>query len=579
MRKLIIIATVLFLSNVFITAQNPPPPPAPLIYSAPDQSEIKKYTAFESNFEIDFAGKVETEKPETVPSAIKIYMAANNGSREGVLVGTTKTPLKESEFKDFYETLKKNYLEGKDTQLIYEKAFENKGISGSEFSYTSENTYKKVRVFVVGFKTYVLIADVTNWQILQARHKDKVAEFEAESGRFFDSFQHRPIIIKGERAVPVTVKPNVGKYDSKTDIFESVEGGFKVYFPKRPEKQIKAVPNSISDEQLVIHSANSPAAFYGVTYQDSPTVLTNESDRNINIERQKTLILQEIEAKLKSEKEITVGNYTGKEYEFSNGKTKTTMRIFFVEQRLFRLLIVTTEPIVVVSSEPDGKKSLQIQKLNDSSIKKFYDSFEITKIPKPAFEPILIPDDFGIVIENSKFSSDYFGVEMNLSPDIEIFSEFEANFLKEVTAKTLDETDFKHPEVIKTSLERSKVLFYGFFPVKETNVAASSIIISAESTDFPVFIPVRTLEFAKAEGIGKNESVIGEVKTKKLGGIDFAWYETLDSVTQVRQRYYLANLNQLAFQVFLTYRTQAELAELEKMFNSLKLKKAVEGKK
>lgn len=582
---LTVIFVVLFSATCF--GQNPPPPPPPpLIYSAPKKSEIKRVEYGIWGFSIDVAGSLKQENIESESSQRTDFSSYRKGSNVKVSVRNYSRPEGVYDLSPEMERIKNIYLLASENTKTYEKVIPFEGGSSVEFGFTFSGgmEYARVRLIRARYFIYVLYLDVTNWHILNNHSKDKVIEFNTEADRFFDSFKHIGLTIKGSSDVAVIPSPSVTKppvkkakkrdlYSRRFRRFTSGEGAFKVGLSARPKRRVNQLEQPFGKSDFIIYSLPTRFAHYAVTYFDTPAIVTGEAYRALNLERQKQGILTKIKgSKLLSERKAKMSGFEGMEYKFSQNGNTTLMRVIFVKQRLFRVLI-TTRGI-------DGKLGKRTARFNRTLRKKFFDSFVVTKLPEPKYKSVELPKDFEVFVNAKSFRSDYFGIQMNLNDNLEILNSFESRFLKDVTSKAIDEENGKHKSLLKESLENSKIIFLAYVvsesgsdesqndnPAEETQ---KLILISVESSDYPVFDPVQGLKTTMEIGLEPTEKIVSTAKREIINGIEFGWYETYDSRDKLYQRIYMANLKDLAFQIYFNYETEQELTEMLKMVKSIK---------
>jgi hypothetical protein len=183
--------------SLAVLAQAPPPPPAPLIYKAPEKSELKEFLSDDSKFQVTFPGEPKITKQEFENGFIITYRVYRQGSNSIVSVIEYKNNVedKREEIIEHYKNTIFN-IPNKvysstfpPPKITEEKDFQLEGIKGKEFAFESNMQFTKVRLLFVGKKVYEIKSDVTNWHILTKHVKDKVADFEQETKRFFDSFK------------------------------------------------------------------------------------------------------------------------------------------------------------------------------------------------------------------------------------------------------------------------------------------------------------------------------------------------------------------------------------------------------
>lgn len=190
MKKHLLLITFLILisggSSIF--AQSPPPPPPPLIYSAPAKSELKEFVSEDKTFQITFPGVPKIAKEKINDGNFTGYSVYRQGSNS--IVNTVDYDFEvEGQSEKVFENIRASFLQISKTTIEAEKDIEVDNVSGKEFDVLQDYNYQKIRILIVGKRIYELRNDVTNWHILSKFNKEKVAEFEEETKRFFASFK------------------------------------------------------------------------------------------------------------------------------------------------------------------------------------------------------------------------------------------------------------------------------------------------------------------------------------------------------------------------------------------------------
>lgn len=186
MKQLIIALAVsfLFAFGGDISAQDgPPPPPSPLIWEAPDSSEVKRYINSAHKFSADFIGDPKISEGAGVLSH---YLVKRPGSQMYVrVIEFTKEDLQKVALPEIIAQIKAAYgttLSYRIIDLISEKA------DSIEFSALDKFHFRRVSARVVNGKLYELVIDVTNWHILKDQYPEKVKRFNDDADQFFNSF-------------------------------------------------------------------------------------------------------------------------------------------------------------------------------------------------------------------------------------------------------------------------------------------------------------------------------------------------------------------------------------------------------
>lgn len=580
MNRYLSILFTIFLFSINLTAQNPPPPappppakitgdkaapppppPPPLIYSAPDKSLMTKFASETFGFKAEFPGQPAVSESKDEDSATTVFQVKLKGSNETVEITDFNFDVEKTLGKaGVFEQVREKYLSGETSELVYEKQIEQNGLEGKEFGFKVFGYFRRARVFVKNNRIYELTADVVNWSVIKGGEKEKA--FNDEAGRFFDSFiiEKLPATVSSE-----TVKAEkVEIFKSKKNIFESKDGGFRVYLPGKPELQKTRIPAGFGQADFFIYTLPTLSAYYAVTYFDYPAIIHDQTEVRYISDAQRDLLMGK-GYELVSEKDLSYrGNY-GREYVLTNDGRTVVMRNFFVNQRFFRLMAITRGI--------KGKMPEIFEKQNRDITYRFLDSFEPTKLPPPAFAEVKMPEDFGVRIENSVFYSDFFGFSMTAPKDWELFNKDEAAALKILSRQYLELENKESDLNMEKSFENTEFLFAMAKGGGENAEKMKILIVAAEKMSVPNFLPEAAVDAYIRSFLEPDDEVVGGVNKVKFDGVDFAYVETLNKKDKTRSRIYFANLKNLAFEITFTYDTDEDLKEIQKILETIKIKK------
>lgn len=190
-----------FFFNIFSVAvfSQAPPPPKPLIYKAPLNSDLKEFVSEDKTFQITFPGTPLASQQEIDNGKVVSYRVYRQGSNSVVNVVNYNFELADKE--KTYEAIKANVLKIPKSTVEAEKEVEINGLKAKEYDVSVDYHFLKIRVFIVGNRIYELRSDVTNWHILSKHSQEKVLEFKNETERFFNSFK----VLKSPEIPPVEV--------------------------------------------------------------------------------------------------------------------------------------------------------------------------------------------------------------------------------------------------------------------------------------------------------------------------------------------------------------------------------------
>lgn len=202
------------------------PPPAPLIYKAPEKSDLKEFTAEDKTFQITFPGVPKITEQEIPNGKVTNYRVYRQGSNS--IVNTIDYEFELKDAGKIYEVVKTNLLKLPKLTVEAERDIKIDGvIVGKEFDVLQDYHFQKVRILIVGKRIYEIKSDVTNWHILSKYNKDKVTDFENETERFFASFKS----LKSTESVVVPIPGDFLGVATDTD-YTNTFFNFSVNFPK-----------------------------------------------------------------------------------------------------------------------------------------------------------------------------------------------------------------------------------------------------------------------------------------------------------------------------------------------------------
>jgi hypothetical protein len=207
-------------------AQKIVPPPPALIYSAPAARELIEYTSTENNFKITFPGNPQVSKPDIEGGKLSAYRVYRQESNSIVYVYEFKNDL-EPVKDQVYEFFKTNYLKIAAAKVEAERDVQTNGRKAREIDVATDSKLIKNRIVIVGSKVYELKSDVTNWPLLRDYQKDKVILFEAETKRFFDSFN---LIEAPEPEIIPTTAEILGNFNKA--VYRNEFFGFAIELPE-----------------------------------------------------------------------------------------------------------------------------------------------------------------------------------------------------------------------------------------------------------------------------------------------------------------------------------------------------------
>jgi hypothetical protein len=145
--------------------------------------------------------------------------------------------------------------------------------------------------------------------------------------------------------------------------------GFRVLMPGKPSEKVEPVEGHPGVEHHIL-SLDTDLAGYVVTYLQFPDEVTDPDAIKVMLDSGREGGLASSGGKLKSEKEIKLNEYFGREWvvEIPGGMVATA-RAYWVKQRLYQTVFV------IIPKASDAK---EVTKLRQDVATKFLDSFSLS---------------------------------------------------------------------------------------------------------------------------------------------------------------------------------------------------------
>lgn len=358
--------------------------------------------------------------------------------------------------------------------------------------------------------------------------------------------------------------PPAAKYTIKGDPIsfrhESTEGGYRITFPAKPTNSVVPINAAFGKTTSTVDSLATSLAAYSVMYMDFPTVITDKLDLNTRFDQMRDGQEKRMAGRTMVDSEFYFGEHFGRETVIENDQTTLSMRVLIVGPRMFMIAVVTR-----------GKLSTQseiLKKANSVRIQKFFESFEITKVVESKTKQVELPSDFGVSITNGKLSSMFFGLSVDMPVGWYVMNSEESAEYFELGKESMRRNHKQFADAI--SNENTRVLAMATNSTPEKAVSSASFAVLAERAVFPNFLPTAVAQSFKKVFLDKNETVVKDVTTTTISGVEFAWLEMLDNDTKLQKRIYFANRQGICFEIVFVYKDKADVAVLEQAFNTIR---------
>lgn len=195
-RSLSVLTIGFFFSFVInVAGQAPPPPPAPLIYSAPTKSEMSVFSEPNGIFKATFPGKPKERKLTPATHTETSYSVTRKGSLSNVSIVEYGTSIEDQSeavierFRSNIAKLTRNPPSGIENpgKIISDSNLNVNGMTWRVFQYETQFYLTHIALYIRKNQLFVVSSDVTNWHILKKHHPETVKEFNLEADRFLRS--------------------------------------------------------------------------------------------------------------------------------------------------------------------------------------------------------------------------------------------------------------------------------------------------------------------------------------------------------------------------------------------------------
>ncbi len=359
--------------------------------------------------------------------------------------------------------------------------------------------------------------------------------------------------------------PRVAVIDARLKEFVSEDGGFKIKLPGTPRKSVSAVDTAVGQITLNQYSAIGNAASYLVSYTDYPAPVTDQLELKIRYDNGRDNIIKSAAGSaLVDEKDVYFGDHFGRELVVEKVDVTSTYRIFLIQQRLFQMVVITPR----LSKAPES-----IQNSYKETIENFFNSFVIVKIPPPPPPAPPLPENFGLNLQGSDFSSKYLDLSLTLPQNWNKLTSEELEFWGKTGSALTAKKGQGLKDQFDLSVKNSKdLLTLTKLPFGAEGNASLKIVV--ERVNFIGFVPRKLLQYStETLYVGKfGLQTIKPVENVRIDGVDFAHVGLINPLNGTKLQLYLANRKNIALELAFSYVNDEDLATFEKLLQSLKLK-------
>jgi len=169
---------------------------------------------------------------------------------------------------------------------------------------------------------------------------------------------------------PADPQQLAGRIESGTWVTVApVNAGFSILMPAKPSEDVQSLEGHPGMENHLI-TFETKLAGYVVSYLQFSDEVTDPALIKVMLDRGREGGIASTGGKLKSEKEIKLNNYFGREWLMElPGGLSATARAYWVKRRLYQTVFVIT---------PNANDSPEVIKLRDEARTRFLDSFSLS---------------------------------------------------------------------------------------------------------------------------------------------------------------------------------------------------------
>ena len=165
-----------------------------------------------------------------------------------------------------------------------------------------------------------------------------------------------------------SVKVDVILEGNLAEKFSPPGAGFSVLLPGKPKTEVQDLDTEIGKVTNHMYLVDAPGVSYAVMYAEFPAPITDPEVARAMFDNARILAVAAVRGDVKSESEITLSGYPGRELLVSmpGGLGMLRARMYMVEQFFYQAITL---------SAPESKA--ETLKLREAEVKKFFDSFTL----------------------------------------------------------------------------------------------------------------------------------------------------------------------------------------------------------
>jgi len=170
-----------------------------------------------------------------------------------------------------------------------------------------------------------------------------------------------------------SVKADVILEGNLVEKFSPPGAGFSVLLPGKPKTELQDLDTEIGKLTNHMYFVDAPGLSYAVMYAEFPASITDPEIVRGMFDNARILAVAAVQGEVKSESEITLNGYLGRELLVSmpGGLGLLRARMYIVKQFFYQAITLRMP-----------EKNAETLKLREAEVKKFFDSFTLVENDK-----------------------------------------------------------------------------------------------------------------------------------------------------------------------------------------------------
>ncbi len=367
------------------------------------------------------------------------------------------------------------------------------------------------------------------------------------------------IVAVSAQSPPRPPKPLIYKVPEKNELkeFVSEDKTFQIVFPGVPKMTEQEIPNGKITNYRV--------------YQEGSTSIVNTIDYNYELsdadkiyEIVKANLLKLPKAKIETEKDIKVGEISGKEFDVLQDYQFQKIRILIVGKRIYEIKSDVTNWHILNNYYKDKVAGFR------NETERFFASFKSLKVPENL--SVIAPTDFLGVADETNYTNNFFNFSFDFPKDWHRLNDTEVDASRNAGLEMLKTEKEKINKAFESAAHKEVVIFALTQEKDETLLGANLIIGVLKQPGSQItseMIAVATKNFFLTNS---NFKISKDVQEIKLNGTKLSTF-TLENAAnnqKINQKILVVTRKGYSISLVLSYRNEESLKSLERILDSLK---------